>query len=177
MDSQQGPHPDFRIGDSERMQALDRLTELFTAGYLDVAEFYARSATATSATRAGELDALFADVPRGRDLAVSQTDGSADSATDAELDRLVARGRKVRSADSLILAGALIFFFVGLLVFDWGWSWVVFPVAALAVAGVRGLVGLGDEEEELFEELDAAEKEKRAKRLRIAMERRKELEG
>ena len=172
---QQDPRPDVRVGDPERMEALDRLTELFTNGYLDVAEFDARTAVAASATRAGDLDALFADVPAGRELAVTSPVAHDPSAADAELDRIAARGKKVRSADAVIWAAAMVFFFVALFVFDWDWFWVAFPVAAFASAGVRGLYGLGDEDEEIFEELDSAEKAKRTERLRIAMERRREL--
>lgn len=170
------PTPGARIGDPERMAALDRLTDLFTNGYLDVAEFDSRTATAAGATHTGDLEALFADLPKQSELAVRQENAPVRSASaDEELDRVLARGRKVRSADAVIWAAAMIMFFVGLFVLDWDYFWVAFPVAAFASWGVREVIGLGDDDEEIFDELEEAEKKKRAERLRVAMERRKQL--
>ncbi|WP_199222463.1 hypothetical protein [Corynebacterium yudongzhengii] len=59
--------------------------------------------------------------------------------------------------------------------FHWSFFWVVFPVAAMASWGARGLAGLSDDEEEIADELEEKESKLRAERLRRAAERRREL--
>lgn len=178
--------PDVRVGDPERSEAFDRLTHLFTNGYLSVAEFDARTAELTQATYRSDLDKLFADMPESIERnspAIAQPgDDRPERRTlprefdaDAELDKVLSRGKKVQAADTIIWSATMVLFFLGLFVFNWMYFWVVFPIAGLASWGAREFFGLGDEEEEIFEELNASETKKRAERLRVAMERRKEL--
>lgn len=55
--------PDIRIGDPERAQALDLLSEHFSLGRLTVAEFDERSAKAAAAMTRRQLEVLFTDLP------------------------------------------------------------------------------------------------------------------
>ncbi|MDY5785160.1 DUF1707 domain-containing protein [Corynebacterium sp.] len=176
--------PDKRIGDSERSAALDRLTELFTNGYLDVHEFDARTAVVVRSTHASDLVPVFADMPAEvlSDRAVPGDSESkhpersaVSSDAEAELDRIIQQGKRVQRADAVIWTATMALFFLGLFVFNWSAFWVVLPIAGLLSAGVRWVYGLDDDAEEIFDELNEAEKERRAERLKVAMERRKEL--
>lgn len=55
--------PEIRIGNAEREEALQRLSEHFAAGRLSVAEFDERSAVVAAARTRGELDEVFTDLP------------------------------------------------------------------------------------------------------------------
>ncbi len=55
--------PRVRAGHTDRQTAVDRLSEHFTEGRLDAAEFDQRVGTAYAATYLDELPALFADLP------------------------------------------------------------------------------------------------------------------
>ena len=55
--------PEIRVGTAEREQALNLLSEHFSAGRLSVAEFDERSAVVTTATTKGQLDSVFTDLP------------------------------------------------------------------------------------------------------------------
>ncbi|MCT1554581.1 DUF1707 domain-containing protein [Corynebacterium sanguinis] len=166
---------DVRIGDPERSAAFDRLTQLFTNGYLDVTEFDARTAELTRASHRSDLDKLFTDMPESIEQYSPTETQPRELDPDAELDRVLTRGKKVQAADTIIWSVTMVLFFLGLFVFHWTYFWVVFPIAGLASWGAREFYGLGDEEEKIFEELNKAESDKRAERLRVAMERRKEL--
>ncbi|MDY5785939.1 MAG: DUF1707 domain-containing protein, partial [Corynebacterium sp.] len=74
-----------------------------------------------------------------------------------------------------IWTATMALFFLGLFVFNWSAFWVVLPIAGLLSVGVRWVYGLDDDAEDIFDELNEAEKERRAERLKMAMERRKEL--
>ncbi len=56
-------HPDIRIGNAERSEALDLLGEHFALGRLTLSEFDERSAKASAATTRGDLQVLFTDLP------------------------------------------------------------------------------------------------------------------
>lgn len=56
-------HPDLRIGDTERENALAALGEHTSAGRLDIEEYGERSARVTTCKTWGELIALFDDLP------------------------------------------------------------------------------------------------------------------
>ena len=60
-----GPHSDeqMRVSDAERQAVADRLTEHFSAGRLDHAEFDERVGRAMSAKTRADLGGLFADLP------------------------------------------------------------------------------------------------------------------
>lgn len=53
----------LRVGDAERNSAVTALGEHLTTGRLDLDEYGTRSAVAGTARTAGELQALFADLP------------------------------------------------------------------------------------------------------------------
>jgi len=54
---------DLRIGTAEREQAVQQLAEHLSAGRLELAEFEERVAAAYAARTAGQLAALFRDLP------------------------------------------------------------------------------------------------------------------
>jgi hypothetical protein len=58
------PDPHLRVGNAEREQAVQVLGEHFAQGRLDPQEFEDRTTAAYSARTAGDLDALFTDLPR-----------------------------------------------------------------------------------------------------------------
>ncbi|WKD56873.1 hypothetical protein CAPI_01495 [Corynebacterium capitovis DSM 44611] len=169
-----GDEGHIRVGDAERSQALDRLGELFTDGYLTVTEFDERSAAAASASVRGELDQLFVDLPSQTTPSPADRSGLTHLDAEAELDRVLAKGRKVSAADAVVGSVATVVFFLGLFL-GWDYFWVVVPLAGAACIGVRAFFQLEDEEEELYEELSKSERRERAERLRIAAMKRKEL--
>ncbi|GAB3947496.1 DUF1707 SHOCT-like domain-containing protein [Corynebacterium tapiri] len=165
-----------RIGNPERNAALDSLGEYFADGYLDVDEFDQRTMHAAQARTRTDLEALFNDLP-ARNVPAQRDEPSLavhESAED-ELDAVMRKNRIVQSADAAIWGVAVLVFFLGLFVFEWDYFWAAFPVAGVASAGVRGVVSLSDEEEELAGKLEEDAKKERAKRLRKAAERRREL--
>ncbi|MCM6777795.1 DUF1707 domain-containing protein [Nocardia sp. CDC159] len=56
--------PDIRIGDTEREEAMRRLSDHFAAGRLSVAEFDERSAVVAAAVTRGDLAQVFGDLPK-----------------------------------------------------------------------------------------------------------------
>jgi hypothetical protein len=62
------PAKRVRIGDSERDQAVSLLSDHFVAGRLTQAEFEERSEQATRARYSDELEPLFDELPRSREL-------------------------------------------------------------------------------------------------------------
>lgn len=166
----------MRIGDPERTEALDRLGSHFANGYLTPAEYEERTGHVVAARTRGELDRLFTDLP-----AVSETggvNGKALASKDAALDELehkLEQKNKLDNALGVLWAITLALFFVGFFVLDLTLFWVVFPVAGVLTAGLYGVYGITDEEEEVLEKIQKDANEQRAERLRIAHERRKEL--
>ena len=63
----------LRIGDTERIHALDALSRHYADGRLDDAEFNRRSDIITTATTQGELREQFADLPGGFPFAADTT--------------------------------------------------------------------------------------------------------
>ena len=63
----------LRIGDTERIHALDALSRHYADGRLDDAEFNRRSDIITTATTQGELREQFADLPGGFPFATDTT--------------------------------------------------------------------------------------------------------
>ena len=162
-------NPDIRVGDAERSEALEQLSQHFVNGVLAPDEFE-RTAEAAQARTRGEIAVLFQDLP-------ALTPGADAPATnqEAELEDMLSRGRKVQVADAVIWSVAMIAFFLGLFLFDWGYFWLAPVIGAFASMGVRGVLNFSDSDEKLFEELSDSEKDKRAERLRAAAERRREL--
>ena len=56
--------PHLRVSDAERNEVAERLSRHFADGRLDQVEFSNRLDRATGATTRGDLDGLFADLPR-----------------------------------------------------------------------------------------------------------------
>ena len=166
-------NPEIRVGDAERSAALEQLSQHFVNGTLGPDEFEQRTGEAAVARTRGDVEKLFADLP----------ELSTPSATtparrhEAELEDMLARGRKVQIADALIWSVAMITFFLGLFLFESGYFWLAPVIGAFASMGVRGVLNFSDSDEELFDELSEGEEKKRAERLRAAAERRRELEA
>jgi len=57
------PRPDMRVSDAERSEVADRLSEHFSSGRLDQAEFDERLEKAMHAKTRADLDGLFDDLP------------------------------------------------------------------------------------------------------------------
>ncbi|MDO5031085.1 DUF1707 domain-containing protein [Corynebacterium sp.] len=171
-------NPDIRASDAERTAALDRLGVHFAEGLLDITEFEERTGKAAAARTRGELAQLFTDLPDDAENPADSAQApqvAVDHKAEEELRALERRGALVGRLDSIIWTVAIVFFFVGMFVFDWDYFWVAFPLAGVASMGVRGIVQLSDEDEELYDELKSDKDEKRAERLRLAAQRRKEL--
>lgn len=164
-------NPDIRVGDAERSAALEQLSQHFVNGALSPDEFEQRTGEAAAARTRGDVAKLFADLP---ELAAPRASAPA-TRHEAELEDMLARGRKVQTADAVIWSVATIVFFLGLFVFDWSYFWLAFVAGGIASVGVRAILNFSDSDEELFEELSEEEEKKRAERLRAAAERRREL--
>lgn len=175
----------MRVGDPERSAALDRLGEHFANGYLTVHEFEERTGQAASARTQSDLSALFGDLPGGNSstapVPAPVEQGQAIENTkeveeaDRELDELLGRKEKLNRALGILWSVTLVIFFLSLFAFDWDYFWVVFPVAGLLTWGLYEFYDIGEEEDDLLEEILEERNSERAKRLRIAHERRKEL--
>ncbi|NLV80893.1 MAG: DUF1707 domain-containing protein [Rhodococcus sp.] len=116
--------PDIRIGDRERAQALDLLSQHFGLGRLSVSEFDERSARASVATTRGELDTLFTDLP-------AHTANVPDTAPDTPTrSPALERWREITMGLTPLIA--LVLFFV----FDsWLWFLLVPAVSLVLYAG------------------------------------------
>ncbi len=175
----------MRVGDPERSEALDRLGEHFANGYLDVHEFEERTGRAAVARTKADLSALFGDLPGGQNQqapvpATREHSGSpyravAESEAQRELDDLLGQKKKLDRALGILWAFTLALFFLGLFVFEWEFFWVVFPIAGLLTWGLYEYYDIGDEEDDVLDEILEERSKERAERLRIAHQRRKEL--
>lgn len=168
-------NPEKRAGDTERSHALDRLGQYFADGYLDVHEFDERTGQAALARTQGEIDSLFTDLPEQASAHSPAAMPRQDLQTERELDEILTRGKKLQRIDAAIWSVVMVLFFLGMFSASISFSWVVFPIGAFASWGARAFLNVGDEDEELFEELNKKESEQRAERLRQAAERRREL--
>lgn len=173
-----------RVSDADRNAALDDLSEHFVNGTLDITLFEERTGLAAIAKTRGELDKLFIDLPELNRAsedphpnapAVPHSLETEVQEGQAELDSVLHRASIVQKFDIALWSITFLLFFLGLFVFHWPFFWVVFPTAALGRFAIRTLVGLSENEEEIFEELKETEAEKRTERLRQAAARRKEL--
>lgn len=164
-------NPDIRVGDAERSEALEQLSQHFVNGTLAPDEFEQRTGEAAVARTRGDVEKLFADLPE-----LSTPNATAPATRhEAELEDMLARGRKVQMADSVIWTVAMILFFLGFLVFDWTYFWLA-PLTGFAMSmAVRQALKFSDSDEKLYEELSENESAERAERLRAAAARRREL--
>lgn len=163
------PNPHTRIGDADRNQAFDQLGRFFAEGYLDLSEYDERSAQLVRARTRGELDAVFHDLPTVTPAAPSRELALAD-----ELSEKLALKRRRDAVTSGIGAVGCITFFA-LMFTGVPYAWVVFPVLGALIAVTYIAFGIGDEEDDILEEIEEKENQARAERLRVAYERRKEL--
>ena len=161
---------DVRVGDSERSAALDRLGTLFADGYLDVSEFEERTGQAAVACTRGELATLFDDLP------AEPATPAQPSASEMELESKLSAKKKMDAA--MMATGVLGFitFFVLQMGFDLDYAWVVWPVMSALMIAWYAIFDISDEEDEVLEELLEKDKKERAERLKLAYERRKQLD-
>lgn len=171
---------------------MDRLGNYFADGYLDVDEFSERTEAAATARNASQLERLFADLPSATDPAGSPStaispsasaavsDASASAAvsrtdSDQELDRLLRKGEKLKIFDGVAFVIGIAT--LGLLIFtDLDYVWAGFILATAIAIGGRMVLDISDEEEDILEELSESESKRRAERLRLAAEKRREIE-
>lgn len=175
--------PGIRVNDRERSQAMDRLSEYFADGYLDMPEFEERTKVAAVAKFRSDLEPLFADLPQANHtnatpaLADAPMRASADLDDQRELERTMRNGRIVENIDIVGGVAATFFFFLGTLVFDIDYALLAFFLVPLTSGAARLLFKVDDSDEELYEELKEDYTEQRKKRLLEAAKRRKEIEG
>lgn len=185
---------DLLLSDEERLHALNVLGEHFAEGRLDSAEFYDRSGRIAQARTVDSVRPAFSGLPGGIPFEVvdghlRMVDRSAKTPVtqrnasvtpidpDAEFDALRKRGRVVESLDGVIVGITLIVFLVLQFVVGWDYAWIVWPSLAVTLTVPRMVLGYGDEDEEIYEELKEVDSKERKARLRAAAERIKELEG
>nr|WP_120491601.1 DUF1707 domain-containing protein [Corynebacterium lactis] len=191
-DSTNGPKPpEIRIGDTDRHKAMERLGNFFADGYLDIDEFDERTEAAAVARSQAELDRLFADLPSesGGTGALAEpepgTPGSQHAAdapaelqqvsAESELQALLEKGKRLKIFDGFAFTIGLIT--IGLLVFtEFEYAWTGFMVAMAVALGGRAVLGISDDEEEILEEISDSESKRRTERLRIAAEKRRQIE-
>lgn len=173
--------PDFRIGHPERTEALDILSEHFANGYLDIHEFDERTAQVAAATHRSHLTPLLADLPSAAPstgaLESTTARGAVQRQHDAELElaEVQRKGDLVKKVDAAIWGTAIVVMFVGIFFNVIPMWWMVFPIAGIGSWVARNVIGLEDDEENVYEELEYDKEEARRERLEQAMERRKEL--
>jgi hypothetical protein len=102
------PHPNIRIGDKEREQAIEALGEHFTAGRLDVDEYGERTARVTTAKTRGELREIFTDLPEPHPSWETPAAPPPVSAPAQREDRPVYRRQAIRSALGLTWIAAIV---------------------------------------------------------------------
>lgn len=160
---------DVRVGDSERSAALDRLGTLFADGYLEVSEFDERTGQAAVARTRGELATLFDDLPD------QPATPAKPSASEIELEQKLAAKKKMDAA--MVATGVLgaLTYFTLQLGFDLDYAWAVWPITGVLMITWFPVFNISEEEDEFLEELLQKDKKERAKRLKLAYERRKEL--
>ncbi|MCG7290742.1 MULTISPECIES: DUF1707 domain-containing protein [unclassified Corynebacterium] len=169
-----GPGNEVRIGDAQRNEALDRLGTLFADGYLSIGEFEQRTSQAASARTRGELEAILGDLPVAGNE--NQTARRLQPQVDlSELDRMMARKKRLNAALGALWLGALLVFFVGLFVLQVPYVWLAFPIAGVLTAVIYALSGISSDEEEVLDQIEDDQRTERAERLRVAHERRKQL--
>ncbi|MDO5031084.1 DUF1707 domain-containing protein [Corynebacterium sp.] len=162
-----------RAGNAERNAALDRLGVYFADGFLDVTEFEERTGKAAAARTREDLAKLFQDLPDLDEQDVSSQ--AVDVKAHEELQSLERRGALVNRFDAAFWGVALVITIVGPLALHWNFAWLSFVVAGVLSVIVRGVLKVNVQDELLYDELKSDKDEKRAERLRLAAQRRKEL--
>lgn len=174
---------ELRLGDSDRNAAIDSLSSHYVEGRLSLEEFDERSSGVMKALTFGELDPLFEGLPGGVPL-VPDTAGHpvakavAVPAEDPERDlaELARKGKVMDKVDGIAFTLAAVFFFASIFFLHVPHAWLAW-LAAFAVSLIgRAIVGFDDKDEEVWEEIKEKETAERSERLKIALERRRELE-
>ena len=164
---------DKRVGTADRNHALDVLSNAFAGGYLTLQEFDERSGRVVEATYRADIEHLLADLPQDpTEMAIR---GLPLHRAEAELAQLRRKGKILKVTDSATIAFMAFCFVVAILT---GQNWPLFLGifgTGAGLIGSRVILGLSDAEEDFLEEIEAEELGNREERLRIALERRKEL--
>jgi hypothetical protein len=184
----------LRLSDNDRVHALSALGTHFADGRLDEHEFDERSGTVAEAKTVGELRPLFTDLPGGlpfdahgsavavpgQDDVAASSPGTGPSPRDAEvaeLESLRRRGKLVQTIDGVVFGVTLVTFLVLQFVVGASHAWIVWASLVITLPAPRLLLKYSDDDEKLFGEITAADKESRKERLRRAAERMHELES
>lgn len=159
------PNPEghYRIGDTERLSAIESLTRHFTEGRLDRDEFDERTSAVHSARTREDLAPLFADLPGhgAQDPVVSAAAEASDRSAAAPAtrpddaperpDEQPERSRFAATVMAVIPLIALVLFFVlGEFVgYDKSWIvWFLVPIAGVIARGAGGELGGRDRRRE-----------------------------
>lgn len=169
--------PEIRVGDRERNAAMERLGNHFADGYLDVDEFSKRAESAASAKTRTELQTLFADLPA--EVSPESSQGTPANpqhqSVDQELQNLMKKGRQLNIVDSA--AGVIVCVTIVLMFFtNIDNAWLGFIVAAAVALIGRAALNINDDEEELLNEINEEESKRRTERLRLAAQKRREIQ-
>jgi hypothetical protein len=116
-------HPDLRLSDAEREEALDVLSEHVRTGRLDIDEFGTRSAKVSAAKTRRDLAPLFSDLPAPLPSALVVAPAKNEPAKPSRL---------VSGAVPIAVIVALILFFTP------GRIWLVFLVPAVVALLLAG---------------------------------------
>lgn len=156
---------------------MERLGTHFADGYLDIHEFSKRTEAAAVAKTRTELQTLFADLPAEPSPESSQ-DTAANTqrqSVDQELQALLKKGRQLNIVDSV--AGVIVCVTIGLMFFtEVDKAWLGFIVALAVALGGRAVLNIDDDEEELLNEINEEESKRRTERLRLAAQKRREIQ-
>lgn len=132
-------HPELRLSDSERQEALDALGEHLGNGRLDLDEFSDRSARVAAARTRGELVEFFTDLPDPHPSVLKST---APARIRNALDAPPPRTAATWLASSAVPIAAVIAVVLFLTVARF-WAVFLIPVAAALLVGA--LYGRGDQ--------------------------------
>ena len=148
---------------------MERLGNHFADGYLDINEFSKRTEAAAVAKTRSQLQTLFADLPAESPPESSQGTPAKPQhqSVDQELQTLMKKGRQLNIVDSA--AGIIVCVYI-----DNAWFGFV-AAAAVALIG-RAALNINNDEEELLNEINEEESKRRTERLRLAAQKRREIQ-
>ncbi|MEB2596093.1 DUF1707 domain-containing protein [Corynebacterium amycolatum] len=169
--------PEIRVGDRERNAAMERLGNHFADGYLDVDEFSKRAEAAAVAKTRSQLQTLFADLPAETSPESSQGTPAKPQhqSVDQELQTLMKKGRQLNIVDSaagIIVCVSIVLMFAT----NIDNAWLGFIVAAAVALIGRAALNINDDEEKLLNEINEEESKRRTERLRLAAQKRREIQ-
>ena len=169
--------PEIRVGDRERNAAMERLGNHFADGYLDINEFSKRTEAAAVAKTRAQLQKLFADLPAEASPESSQGTPAKPQhqSVDQQLQTLMKKGRQLNIVDSaagIIVAVSIVLMFAT----NIDNAWLGFIVAAAVALIGRAALNINDDEEKLLNEINEEESKRRTERLRLAAQKRREIQ-